>query len=65
MLFFDFMFSNTNYPATPQFLSNVEQEVKQQIRKARNYASVVLFNGNNEVKQKMELRNWNDSKHVK
>lgn len=47
MIFYDFMFSDSIYPSTEKFLANVEEEVKQQVRRARNYPAVVLWCGNN------------------
>lgn len=47
MLFYDFMFSDSIYPSTEDFLSNVEEEIKQQIRRARNYPALVMWCGNN------------------
>lgn len=47
MLFYDFMFSDSIYPSSEKFLLNVEQEIKQQIRRARNYPALTLWSGNN------------------
>lgn len=47
MLFYDFMFSDSIYPSSENFLVNVEQEIKEQIRRARNYPALTLWSGNN------------------
>jgi beta-mannosidase len=47
MLFYDFMFSDSIYPSSEEFLRSVEEEVKQQIRRARNYPALALWSGNN------------------
>lgn len=44
----DFMFACTMYPGTEKFLAEVEQEVKQNVVRLRNFASVALWCGNNE-----------------
>jgi beta-mannosidase len=47
MIFQDFMFSVNIYPGTESFLRNCEEEVKQQIRRIRNYPALALWSGNN------------------
>lgn len=47
MIFYDFMFSDSIYPSSEPFLLNVEEEVKQQIRRVRNYPCLTLWSGNN------------------
>ena len=47
MIFQDFMFSDSIYPSTLEFLENVEEEVKQQVRMIRNYPALTLWSGNN------------------
>lgn len=44
----DMMFSCSLYPATPQFLENVEQEVRYQAKRLRDHACLALWCGNNE-----------------
>jgi beta-mannosidase len=44
----DFMFSCSMYPADPDFLSNVAEEVEHQVKRLKNHASVALLCGNNE-----------------
>jgi len=47
MIFHDFMFSDSIYPGTDQFLENVKQEIVYQVRRVRNYPALVLWSGNN------------------
>lgn len=44
----DFLFACGNYPASPEFLQNVEAEAKAQLRRVGHHASLVLWAGNNE-----------------
>ncbi|WP_417684104.1 beta-mannosidase [Roseibium sp.] len=45
----DFMFACNLYPATPEFLANVEQEVREQSVRLSSHPSVALFCGDNEL----------------
>jgi beta-mannosidase len=45
----DFMFACTPYPADPAFLASVAAEAEYTIRRLRNHPSLVLWCGNNEV----------------
>lgn len=58
MLFYDFMFSDSIYPSTYDFLLNVETEITQQVRRARNYPALVLWSGNNEILQGIQSWGW-------
>lgn len=44
----DFMFSCATYPASPDFLQNVAEEVKNQIQRLRDHPSLAIWCGNNE-----------------
>ena len=44
----DFMFSCSTYPATEEFLESVEKEVSYQIKRLRDHACIALWCGNNE-----------------
>ena len=44
----DFMFSCAAYPATPEFLAEVEAEVRHQVRRLRDHPCLALWCGNNE-----------------
>lgn len=59
----DFMFAGTMYPYDQAFLSNVEDEVRQQIKRIRSHPSLALWCGNNEVSEGFHNWNWEDSLH--
>jgi beta-mannosidase len=44
----DFMFACSLYPADEQFLDNVEAEARDQVRRLANHPSIALWCGNNE-----------------
>ena len=44
----DFMFSCSTYPATPDFLASVEEEARHQVKRLRGRACLALWCGNNE-----------------
>jgi len=48
MIWHDFMFSCATYPGTEEFLSNVAEEVRHQVRNLRDHASIALWCGDNE-----------------
>lgn len=56
MVWQDFMFACAMYPGNQSFLDLVKIELKQQIRRLGSHASLVLFNGNNEVD--VAWKNW-------
>lgn len=56
MVWHDFMFACSMYPGDDAFLKNVENELDQQIPRISSHASVVYFNGNNEVD--VAWKNW-------
>ncbi|GAB2540770.1 beta-mannosidase [Gracilibacillus alcaliphilus] len=45
----DFMFACSMYPGDEAFLANVKQEAIDQVKRLRNYASLALWCGNNEI----------------
>lgn len=49
MVWQDLMFSCMEYPATPEFLQLVEPEVRYQVKRLRDHASIVLWCGDNEI----------------
>ena len=63
MIFYDFMFSDSIYPSTEKFLLNVEEEIKQQIRRTRNYPALALWSGNNEILQGVESWGWGSANY--
>lgn len=56
MVWQDFMFACAMYPGSQEFLNSVRQELRYQIPRISKHASVVLFNGNNEVD--VAWKNW-------
>lgn len=53
----DFMFSCALYPATKDFLANVQEEVTHQVKRLRDHACIALWCGNNEC---LGALNWFD-----
>ena len=45
----DCMFSCALYPATPEFLSSVREEIRHQVKRLRDHACIALWCGDNEV----------------
>lgn len=56
MVWQDFMFACAMYPGDPDFLQNVKEEIEYQIPRISSHASLVIFNGNNEVE--VAWMNW-------
>ncbi|KAK4884761.1 hypothetical protein RN001_001032 [Aquatica leii] len=57
MIWQDFMFACNMYPATEEFLENVKNEVRHQVRRLQHHASIIMWAGNNE--NEVALRqNW-------
>jgi len=54
----DFMFSCSLYPADDDFLDTVEDEVRYQVRRLANHPSIALWCANNENEE--ALHNWFD-----
>ena len=52
----DFMFAGSFYPADENFQKNVEMEVKDQIERLQNHPSLALWCGNNEIDE--AIVNW-------
>jgi beta-mannosidase len=52
----DMPFSCSCYPATPEFLESVRQEVTWQVRRLASHASLVLWCGNNEIEEGMPFK---------
>jgi len=54
----DFMFAGAIYPDNPEFLDNIAQEAKEQVKRIRNHPCLALWCGNNEVKNAWEDWGW-------
>ncbi|WP_137906055.1 beta-mannosidase [Chryseobacterium sp. 2VB] len=52
----DFMFAGSFYPADEAFLNNVKVEVKDQVNRLQNHPSIALWCGNNEIDE--AIVNW-------
>lgn len=59
----DFMFAGSFYPADEIFLENVKEEVKYQVNRLQNHASLALWCGNNEIDE--AIVNWGYQKQFK
>lgn len=59
----DFMFAGSFYPADENFQKNVEMEVKDQIERLQNHPSLALWCGNNEIDE--AIVNWGYQKQFK
>ncbi len=59
----DFMFAGSFYPADELFQKNVEAEVKDQVERLQNHPSLALWCGNNEVDE--AIVNWGYQKQFK
>ncbi len=52
------MFACSLYPATEEFLANVQREASANIRRLRRHPSVALWCGNNEVDMAISWWDW-------
>lgn len=57
MVWQDMMFACSLYPSTPEFIADVEPEIRDQIQRLRDHASIVIWCGDNEV---IGALNWYD-----
>lgn len=58
MVWHDFPFANSLYPADYDMLSNIIAETRDNLRRIRNHPAVVFFNGNNEIQQGLDQWGW-------
>jgi beta-mannosidase len=56
----DFMFACSMYPAHPAFLDSVKEEAIFQIKRLRNHCCLALWCGNNEVLEGFHLWGWKE-----
>ncbi|MCL8537419.1 glycoside hydrolase family 2 protein [Chryseobacterium gallinarum] len=59
----DFMFAGSFYPADEAFLNNVKEEIKYQVNRLQNHPSIALWCGNNEIDE--AIVNWGYQKQFK
>lgn len=58
----DFMFSCAAYPTfDDEFMANVKEEARQQIKRIRHHPSLALWCGNNELEQGLVGEAWTDT----
>ncbi|XP_054162137.1 beta-mannosidase-like [Oppia nitens] len=50
MIWHNFMFDVSPYPANTEFLQTVDLEVRQQLRRIQHHPSIAIWSGNNEIK---------------
>ena len=60
MVWQDFMFACSMYPADDAFLENVRYEATDQIKRLRNHPSIVLWCGNNEIESAWCYWGWQE-----
>lgn len=58
----DFMFACAMYPGDEAFLENVQQEAIDNIKRLRNFTSIALWCGNNEVSEGWHRWGWQDGR---
>jgi len=54
----DFMFACSLYPAGDEFVDNVKQEIEYNVKRLRNHACIALWCGNNETEMGIEFWHW-------
>ena len=60
MVWQDFMFACSMYPATSAFIENIKSEATEQVVRLRNPPCIALWCGNNEVSEGWERWGWQD-----
>jgi beta-mannosidase len=63
MVWQDFMFACSLYPADDEFLANVEAEARHQVRRIRSHPCLALWCGNNENEQALSWYNEAKQNH--
>ena len=58
MVWQDFMFAGTPYPDSPEMLESIRKEARQQVSRLAKHPCIVLWCGNNEVKNGWEDWGW-------
>ena len=61
MIWQDFMFAGTLYPGDKSFIQNVKKEAIEQVLRLRRHPCIVLWCGNNEVKNGWEDWGWKNN----
>lgn len=63
LIFHDLMFACMNVPDNADMIENISIEVKQNLTRMRNHASLAVISGNNEMEEAIEYW-WNDSEKI-
>ena len=63
MVWMDFNFSTMLYPDNPEMLASIREEAEQNVRRIARHPCIVLWCGNNEVKNGWEDWGWQDVYH--
>jgi beta-mannosidase len=61
----DFMFACALYPGDIEFLTNIQEEAAQQIKRLRNHVSIALWCGNNENAEGWKRWGWQNDRTKK
>jgi beta-mannosidase len=61
----DFMFACAMYPGDIEFLANIQEEAKQQVKRLRNHPSIALWCGNNENTEGWKRWGWQNNRTEK
>ena len=73
MVWQDFMFACSMYPAHQEFLASVKREAEYQVKRLKNHPSIILWCGNNEIasgwlswgwKEELPSSIWDDYKKI-
>ena len=73
MVWQDFMFACSMYPAHQEFLKSVEREAEYQVKRLKSHPSIILWCGNNEIasgwlswgwKEELPSSVWDDYKKI-
>ena len=73
MVWQDFMFACSMYPAHEEFLASVEREAEYQLKRLKSHPSIILWCGNNEIasgwlswgwKEELPSSVWDDYKKI-
>jgi beta-mannosidase len=59
----DFMFACSMYPAEGEFLENVRREAEYNVKRLRNHACIALWCGNNEIQEAWYSWHWKEQSY--
>ncbi len=64
MVWQDFMFANSMYPANDSMLANIRKEVNYQVKRLRHHPCIVLWCGNNEISEAWHNWGWQEQFNI-